>query len=100
MTMKASFKDLMQNLDEMYMENLSKWKKVDPVKLPREWETTPWLLLFHLAFSWRQMKQHWNSSKTTQEAQNIFHVHANKTPQMPVDEGGLDFSSMLSKEAL
>ena len=46
------------------------------------------------------MKQHWNSSKTTQEAENILHVHANKLIQMPIYEGGLDFSLTISKEAL
>jgi len=46
------------------------------------------------------MKQHCNSSKTTQAAENILRVHANKPTQTPIYEGGLDFSLMVSKEAL
>lgn len=46
------------------------------------------------------MKQCWNRSKTTQEAENILHVHANKLIKMPIYEGGLDFSLTISKEAL
>lgn len=46
------------------------------------------------------MKQHWNSSKTTQEAENILYIHANKRTQMPIYEGHLDFSLTFSKETL
>lgn len=56
--------------------------------------------MFYLPFSLRQTKQHWNSSKTTQETENILHVHENKLTQMPIYEDSSDFSLMISKEAL